>query len=34
VLFCEVVGLATEGAREGLIYFGRGYHALTGPEEG
>lgn len=34
VLFCEVVGLATEGAREGLIYFGRRYHPLTGPEEG
>lgn len=33
VLFCEVVGLATEGAREGLIYFSRRYHALTGADE-
>ncbi|GLK84728.1 flavin reductase [Ancylobacter defluvii] len=30
VLFCEVVGLGDEGAREGLMYFLRGYHALRG----
>ncbi|WP_246519731.1 flavin reductase [Ancylobacter lacus] len=28
VLFCEVIGLAAGDAREGLIYFGRRYHAL------
>lgn len=28
VLFCEVVGLGEEGAREGLMYFQRRYHAL------
>lgn len=34
VLFCEVVGIGDEGAREGLIYFLRRYHALreTPPE--
>lgn len=30
VLFCEVVGLAHGDAREGLIYFSRRYHAITG----
>lgn len=30
VLFCEVVGLAEGGAQEGLIYFSRRYHAVTG----
>ncbi|QIB34131.1 flavin reductase [Ancylobacter pratisalsi] len=30
VLFCEVVGLAQGGAREGLIYFSRRYHAVVG----
>ncbi|MCK0195880.1 flavin reductase [Ancylobacter sp. 6x-1] len=29
VLFCEVVGLSAGDAREGLIYFGRRYHAVT-----
>lgn len=30
VLFCEVFGLATGDAREGLVYFSRRYHALDG----
>jgi len=34
VLFCEVVGLAADGAQEGLIYFSRRYHRLAGPAEG
>lgn len=34
VLFCEVVGLAEGGAREGLIYFSRRYHTVTGAAEG
>ncbi|MDQ0511391.1 flavin reductase [Angulomicrobium amanitiforme] len=28
VLFCEVVNLASDGAQDGLIYFGRRYHAV------
>jgi len=34
VLFCEVVGLAEGGAREGLIYFSRRYHTVAGAPEG
>jgi flavin reductase len=34
VLFCEVVGLAEGGGREGLIYFSRRYHAVAGTPEG
>jgi flavin reductase len=29
VLFCEVQGIATSGAAQGLIYFNRGYHPLS-----
>ena len=30
VFFCEVVGLRTAGAAEGLVYFARRYHHLRG----